>query len=672
MVARSDAAGSSNAGNRVPKDSTRRGAAVGSDRAVGRAGVGQIASHPPGPPRRALRSSGAVSAGSRPDDAHAAILLAAANRLATQTTPVDLPIALCRAARDVTGAAFAAVSRRAEGTRIFQTVARDGAPPTALAILGDGPLEADAHPLLAAALDADPPESDSDVPRPHGPDRDPVASVEAAGDAGRPHLAVAPIRVGDDVWGVLLLGGTPADGRSSGDWRALAEGLAAIGGAAIARAEVAAELERQRHRSNTLLELSSTLAEAHDASDIAYLTCDFVRRASDAPFAMLGRRDPDAERFTIAATSGMSETQVALIEAALRQTDRPSLRELLAGGLAVRESEGTIGEGMGIGTAIGAPIVADGRTIGFLAIAAPTGEAVRLDDWQELLVAFAAVTATALSRAEAVAQLAAQRDILASEVELRTRDLQTALDELRLASDAKTEFLGNVSHELRTPLTAILGFAEILSSGLDGRLTTDQARDVETIQASSRHLLELIDDLIDIASIESGRMRLVVRPVVVEDVIRDAVATIRPLAGEKGISLAVAAPATDAAGGPLRVAADRARLREILLNLLSNAVKFTPSGGAVEVRLTVEPGLAPGIGANAVIGVRDSGQGIAVGDLERIFEKFVRIAGPGTPGTGLGLPISRELARLHGGDLTVESTPGFGSTFTVRIPLLAG
>jgi signal transduction histidine kinase len=92
----------------------------------------------------------------------------------------------------------------------------------------------------------------------------------------------------------------------------------------------------------------------------------------------------------------------------------------------------------------------------------------------------------------------------------------------------------------------------------------------------------------------------------------------------------------------------------------------------VDVRLGVEPGLAPGVGENALISIRDSGQGIAVADQERIFEKFVRIAGPETPGTGLGLPISRELARLHGGDVTVDSTPGFGSTFTVRIPLVAG
>jgi signal transduction histidine kinase len=558
----------------------------------------------------------------------------------------------------VTGAAYAGVSRRIDASRAFRTIAREGVPLAAPEILGDGLLEADDHPALAAALGADRPHRE---PRRHG----------AVGARG-PRLQVAPIRVGDEVWGVLVLGVPADDDRPMADWDALVEALASIGGSEISRAGVAAELERQRHRSSTLLELSSTLAEAEEASEIAFLTCDFIRRASDAPFAMLGRRAAGDEAFTIAATSGLSERQVELIGAALRRTDRPSLRELLGGDVTVRQGEGDVGQGMGIGAAMGAPIVAEGQTIGFLAIGAPSADEVRLDDWQELLVAFAAVTATALARAEAVSQLAAQRDVPASEVELTTRSLQTALDELRVASDAKTDFLANVSHELRTPLTAILGFAEILSSGLDGRLTADQARDVETIQASSRHLLDLIDDLIDIASIESGRVQLVVRPVVAEDVIRDAIATIRPIAGEKGIALDGARAASAGAGGSTRVAADRGRLREILLNLLSNAVKFTPSGGAVEVRLTVEPGLAPGVGANAVIAVRDSGPGIALEDQERIFEKFVRIAGPGTPGTGLGLPISRELARLHGGDLTVDSTPGIGSAFTLRIPLVAG
>ncbi len=590
-------------------------------------------------------------------------LLAAAHRLAALTELDDLPVALCGAARDVTGADFAGVARRIERTRGFRQIAGVGFTEETLAMLRDRVVDADEYPFLAAALDPGAPQ----------PDR----LADGTWDTGRSRLAVAPIVVGGEVWGVLSLGVPTSDERPTGDWDALADGLASIGGGAIARAEATSELERQRRRSSTLLELSSLLAEIQEPSEIAWLTCDFIRRASRAAFALLGRRDPGGDGFSIAATSGLSETQVGLIDAVLRDTDRPSLRELLGGGTAARHGELAVGAGMGIGEAMGAPIVADGRTIGFLAIGAPTGDEIRPDEWQDLLAAFAAVTATALSRAELIAELATRRDVLASEVEERTRSLRTALDELRVASDAKTDFLANVSHELRTPLTAILGFAEILSSGLDGRLSAEQARDVDTIQTSSRRLLELIDDLIDIASIESGRMQLVVTPVAAEEVIRDAAATIRPLAGEKGIRLEVVEVATAANGGPVRVAADRGRLREILLNLLSNAVKFTPSGGTVEVRLMVEPGhgsadgSAPTSVPSAWIAIRDSGRGIAEEDLERIFEKFIRIAGPATPGTGLGLPISRELARLHGGDLTVASMAGLGSTFTVRIPLAA-
>jgi signal transduction histidine kinase len=247
-------------------------------------------------------------------------------------------------------------------------------------------------------------------------------------------------------------------------------------------------------------------------------------------------------------------------------------------------------------------------------------------------------------------------------------------DERRAASDARTAFLANVSHELRTPLTAILGFADVLASGLDGPLSAGQARDVATIQASSRHLLGLIDELIDVASIESGGLDLSIRPVALEPVVRDAVEAIRPLAGAKGLRLEVVdrpgpprGPATSGsvATPSVVVAADPVRLRGILVNLLSNAVKFAGQGGSVRVVIDVELGPRP----VATVAVSDTGPGIPVEDQERIFETFVRIAGPETPGTGLGLSLARELARLHGGDLAVESTVGLGSTFTVRIPL---
>jgi signal transduction histidine kinase len=266
---------------------------------------------------------------------------------------------------------------------------------------------------------------------------------------------------------------------------------------------------------------------------------------------------------------------------------------------------------------------------------------------------------------QAVAELARERDLLASDVEERTLHLTAAVEELQRASDAKTAFLANVSHELRTPLTAILGFVEILASGMDGPLNQAQTEDVRTVQASSRHLLELIDDLIDVASIESGQIQLALGPVDVDELVRESVETMRPQAGEKGISLEV-----DTIEPALLAAADRGRLREIVLNLLSNALKFTPSRGRIRLSAVTESGTA-GRPAMARIDVRDSGIGVAEADRERIFETFVRTAGPSYPGTGLGLAISRELARLHGGDLTVESTVGVGSTFSVHLPVAA-
>jgi signal transduction histidine kinase len=464
-------------------------------------------------------------------------------------------------------------------------------------------------------------------------------------------------------------------------FQSAAQSLVAIASTAIARADAVGELHRQRRRSDTLLELSSLLAATRDRDDVERIVCSLALRASGAPFALVGRRDEATGGFVIGATDGLRPEQVAGIGQALQTSDRPSLRQLLEGSLVTRHGEAAVGRGLGIGDAMGAPIVIGERTEGFIAIGAPRGETVRPADWQELLTAFAAVTATALARMAAVTALARQRDALASEVEERTRSLLTAIDELRLASDAKTDFLANVSHELRTPLTSILGFIEILATGMDGPVNDEQARDLETVRVSSRHLLELIDDLIDIASIESGRIQLQVGPVAVEEVVNDAVETIRPLADAKGVALKIAQAVEGADDQPILVAADRGRLREIVLNLLSNAVKFTPAAGGVVVSVATAPaaadaeadadasaGLSPARQRVVEIAVRDTGPGIEPADLERIFEKFVRIASAATPGTGLGLPISRELARLHGGDLTVESSPGLGSAFIIRIP----
>ena len=246
--------------------------------------------------------------------------------------------------------------------------------------------------------------------------------------------------------------------------------------------------------------------------------------------------------------------------------------------------------------------------------------------------------------------------------------LDEAVEQLRHASRVQSDLLANVSHELRTPLTAILGFSEILLSGLDGPLNPRQLEDATTIQANGRRLLLLVDDLIDIAAIGADRLDLRTRPIDSASALAQVVGEIRPLAGQKGIALTLEVPAR-----PIEVRADPQRFHEMALNLLSNAVKFTPSGGTVRVQSTDETpdetGDDTGDRPMLTIEVIDSGIGIASENHERIFEKFQRLSGPEVAGTGLGLAISRQLASLHGGSLTVSSTPGLGSRFILRLPL---
>jgi signal transduction histidine kinase len=243
--------------------------------------------------------------------------------------------------------------------------------------------------------------------------------------------------------------------------------------------------------------------------------------------------------------------------------------------------------------------------------------------------------------------------------------LSQAVEQLNHATRAQSDLLANVSHELRTPLTAILGFSEVLVSGLDGPLNPGQLEDATTIQVNSRRLLQLIDDLIDIAAIGAFRLGLRTQAIDSTAALTRVVTEIRPLAGQKGIALTFDAPVQS-----IQIEADPQRFHEMALNLLSNAVKFTPSGGSVRIHSTEETpdeSLGPPM---ATIEVIDSGIGIAEADQERIFEKFERVAGPEASGTGLGLAITRELATLHGGSLSVDSTPGLGSRFILRLPLV--
>ena len=239
------------------------------------------------------------------------------------------------------------------------------------------------------------------------------------------------------------------------------------------------------------------------------------------------------------------------------------------------------------------------------------------------------------------------------------REAEAARAEAEAANRAKSQFLATMSHELRTPLNAIGGYAELLEMGIRGPVTETQRNDLHRIQQSQRHLLGLINEVLNYAKLETGTVRYELEDVPVREALVAAESLVAPQARSREVQLEVAECPPD-----LAARADAEKLRQILVNLLSNAVKFTNAGGRVAVSCARED--------NSVrIRVRDTGIGIPDDKLDTIFDPFVQVRSDLTrthEGTGLGLAISRDLARGMGGDLTAESTPGVGSTFTLLLP----
>ncbi len=249
-----------------------------------------------------------------------------------------------------------------------------------------------------------------------------------------------------------------------------------------------------------------------------------------------------------------------------------------------------------------------------------------------------------------------------AELETLNQELVAARDTALAANRAKSLFLANMSHELRTPLNAILGFAQLMVH--DERIPEDQRHNLAIVNRSGQHLLALINDVLEIARIESGRIERIERPFDLFDLLDSIVEVMALRAETKGLALRL----ERAAGLPRQVTGDLGKLRQILLNLLSNAVKYTPHGG---VTLSVEAAATGDDRVEIRFTVEDSGVGISAAELERIFQPFYQTAHGVAlgEGTGLGLAISREYAELLGGQLDAESTPGAGSRFRLRLPL---
>lgn len=271
-------------------------------------------------------------------------------------------------------------------------------------------------------------------------------------------------------------------------------------------------------------------------------------------------------------------------------------------------------------------------------------------------------------RKRAQLQLHQTLDALEHTVAERTQQLQAALHAAESADRVKSAFLATMSHELRTPLNSIIGFTGILLQSLPGPINAEQARQLDMVRGSARHLLELINDVLDISRIEAGQMPIHPVPFELVPLVQQVVGSIAPQAHARGLTLATILP-----GDPVAMVGDRRRVEQVLINLVCNAVKFTERGGVTVHVVIPVVAVADGGGAADTVRVQvvDTGIGIAPDDLDRECLPFHQVdtgLARTHDGTGLGLAICQRLVELMGGRLDVASAVGVGSTFTVTLP----
>jgi GAF domain-containing protein len=300
------------------------------------------------------------------------------------------------------------------------------------------------------------------------------------------------------------------------------------------------------------------------------------------------------------------------------------------------------------------PLGSGHRVVGVLEALSEQKEAYTGNDLR-LLRTMAGSLAMAVENVRLFTELKRSEEALV----LRNEALELANDRLQELDRLKSAFIASVSHELRTPLNSIIGFSEVVLDGLAGELEPLAREYLGYIHDSGKHLLDLINDILDLSRIQAGRMTLRLEDVDVVAVVEDVRTTLAPMMSKKKHAFGI-----EKVGALPSIVADRFRLKQILINLIGNAVKFTPEEGQIRVRVSLVESLT------VRIDVIDNGPGIAVEDQSMIFEDF-RQAGPTRPGegTGLGLAITRRLVHLHGGRIWVESQPGAGAVFTILLPV---
>ena len=475
--------------------------------------------------------------------------------------------------------------------------------------------------------------------------RSPSVRPLPGGEAGEALLAPLP-----DEAGALVLLAAPGAFAELEAWLGVALAFGAVAARDRRLAQVVEERDMLRQRaeeSEALHVLGLAANRTLDPDEVLTLVARFTRTLLGAHYVTVSTLAEGRIR-TVAAVGLRSPAPADDPFAARVAEARKPLTLQADGGSGAPAEAFHAAEGMRVG--LGVPLALFGETFGALVIGYRRPYELAARDTR-LALTLAGHAAVAISNARLHGALAQ-----------RTRELERANEELRWTTEAKDRFFASMSHELRTPLNSILGYQSLLLEGVVGDVPAPARAFLERAQRSTRTLLHLVNDVLDLSKLQAGKLELVVVPARVRAIVEEALATIEPLAAARQIAVEVEP------WPPLPlVHTDADRVRQILINLLSNAVKFTDAGQVTISAAHLEDG---GPGDRVEVRVADTGTGIAGENHERIFHEFEQIVGATSRGgTGLGLPISRKLARLLGGDLTVHSALGQGSTFTLRLPV---
>jgi signal transduction histidine kinase len=434
------------------------------------------------------------------------------------------------------------------------------------------------------------------------------------------------------------------------------------------------ELEQSLEEVGSLSEVSRAVSSSLDLGQVLSTIAEHAANLCEADAGQIYEYQEAAGEFRIAASWNLREEYLRSIEAAQLTLGKGAVGRSAATGQPVQIPDILAEPGYpfryivareGFRAVLSVPMLREGRILGTVVVSRKTPGAFS-ERHVSLLTTFANQTTIAIENARLF------------------QEIQDKSHQLEVASHHKSEFLANMSHELRTPLNAIIGFSEVLLERMFGELNEKQAEYVEDVLSSGRHLLSLINDILDLSKIEAGRMELVLAPFDLSLALENTVTLIRERASRNGIALEMA---VDERLGDF--VGDERKIRQILLNLLSNAVKFTPQGGTVRLtahrvnwstsqlvdssrpmdHLTTRP--IDSDGDFVEIAVQDTGIGIAPEDQDAIFEEFRQVGSDYArkrEGTGLGLTLAKKFVELHGGRIWVKSEVGKGSTFAFTLP----